>query len=146
MNPGTARKLDRVLRQLARRSRLKPRRFSTAPLIVALGFVTGYQSLARLVPRVWAATFPGGLEQAETLFGWPSLVWRLSTACRFHFLEVVIVMGMVTTLAFVTSTWLRPLRFLVWFAAIALILIDAGILVVTIRTALAVTADASGLF
>jgi hypothetical protein len=113
---------------------------------VAIGFVLGYQLLARLVPKVWATTFPGGLEQAGRLVGWPSLVWRLSTACRFHFLDVVIVMGVVTILAFAISTWLRPLRFLVWVAAVGLILIDAGILVVTIRTALTVTADASGLF
>jgi hypothetical protein len=143
VNPSTARALDRLLRQMDRPPR-RPR-FSTAPLVMGLGLVLGYQLLVRLVPRVWSTTLPGGLAQARFLRGWPGLVWRLAWFCYYDFRTVLVIGGLLVAGAIVVSGWLRPLRFLVWLAAVGVILADAGIVYVTLRTALEATAAASGI-
>ena len=145
MNPSTARALDRLLRQMERPARSRKSRFSTAPIVLALGLVLGYQLLSRLVPMVWSTMLPGGLEQARTFRGWPGLVWRLAVACHADFAGVLVVLGGIAAAGVFLSTWVRPLRFLVWLAAVASILIDAGIVFVTMRTALDATARAAGL-
>jgi hypothetical protein len=143
VNPSTARALDRLLKKMDRPPRR--RRFSTAPLVMGLGLVLGYQLLVRLVPRVWSTTLPGGLGQARFLRGWPGLVYRLALFCYRDFSAVLLVGGLLVAAAVVVSGWLRPLRFLVWLAAVAVILADAGIVYVTLRTALEATAAASGI-
>ena len=143
MNPSTARALDRLLRKMERPRRR--RRFTTAPLVLALGLVVGYQLLVRLVPQVWSTTLPGGLAQARFFRGWPGLVWHVALFCHRNFSTVLLVGGLLVAGAIVVGGWLRPLRFLVWLAAVAVILADAGIVYVTLRIALVATAADSGI-
>ncbi len=145
MNPSTERALDRLLQKMARPPRTRRSRFSTAPVVIALGLVLGYQLLVRLVPRVWGELLPGGMRQARFLRGWPGLVGNLAWSCHLHFSAVLVIGGLFVAGAILVSGWLRPLRFLVWLAAIGVILADAGIVYVTLRAALETTADASGI-
>jgi hypothetical protein len=136
MNPSTQRALDRLLRKMERAQRRKPRRFSTAPLMLLLGLIVGYQLLVRLVPRVWATMLPGGWEQANTFRGWPGIVWALALACHQHFAAVAVIIGGTTLFAFVLIRIAPLFRFPVWLVAVGVILLDAGILYITLRTSL----------
>jgi len=145
MKPSTEKALDRVLRKMARPPRRRLGWFSIAPIYLALGMVLAYQLLVRFVPMVWSALLPGGIELAPRLRGWPAVVWRFSVVCRFHFRGVAQILGAAALAGFLVSSFLRPFRFLVWIAAIAVMLIDAGILIVTIITALYTTMQAAGI-
>jgi hypothetical protein len=148
MNDKTLKALDRALDRLERsaaRSERRRSRFSTGPILLALALVVGYQILVRLVPAVWAEFLPGGLEQARMLRGWPGLVASLALLCRRNFSGLVIVLGGVVGSAWLLGRWSRILRFLVWLAALAVILLDAGLIYVTLRTSLEVTVQSSGL-
>lgn len=145
MNPSTSRALDRLLQQMARPPRQRRKRVSTAPLVVALGLVLGYQLLVRLVPQVWGEMLPGGMDQARSFRGWPGLVGNLAWSCHQNFAAALVIGGLFVAGTILVSGWLRPLRFLVWLAAIGVILADAGIVYVTMRTALEATAAASGI-
>lgn len=138
MNPSTLKALDRLTRRLERAERRRPRRFSTAPLVLGLGLTLGYQLLVRLVPRVWGAMLPGGWDQANNLRGWPGLVWALALAAHHHFTLVIVLIAGSTLLAWGAIRAVPAVRFLVWLAALAVILFDAGILYVTLRTTLEV--------
>ena len=59
MNPDAERTLQRFLEQSARPARRRAGRISTAPIVLGLGLLLGYQLLVRLVPLVWSATLPG---------------------------------------------------------------------------------------
>jgi hypothetical protein len=146
MNPKTQRAFERLARQMSRQSARPRGRISTAPLMLALGLVLGYQLLVRLVPRVWGTLLPGGWEQASMLRGWPGLVWRLAIACHLNFSLALAIGAVIVGAAIIVSGWIRPLRFLVWLAAVGVILLDAGIVYVTLRTALEASAHASGIF
>lgn len=147
MNDKTLKALDRALDKLERASKRQQRkgRFSTAPFMLALGLVLGYQLLVRLVPKVWGSSLPGGLAQARQLRGWPGLVAALAVVCDRNFSSVLGIGAATVVAAFLWVRWAGPLRFLVWLAAVAVILVDAGIVYVTLRTSMAVTFEGTGL-
>lgn len=145
MNPSTAQALDRLLRQMSRPPRARKSRFSTAPLILALGLALGYQLTSRLVPMVWGSMLPGGLDQARFFRGWPGLVWASSVRCHRDFPGVAAVLAVIGGVGLLLSTVVRPLRPIVWLMAVATIAIDAGIVYVTLRTAIEATAQSAGM-
>lgn len=145
MNPSTARALDRVLRQMSRPPRARKTRFSTAPIVLALGLVVGYQLTARLVPKYWAAMLPGGLDQARFFRGWPGLLWASSVRCHLDFPGSAGLLAAIGASGFFLSTFVRPLRPVVWLMVAGTIAIDAGIVYVMIRTALEATARNAGI-
>lgn len=147
MNDKTLKALDRALDKLEQDMDRRQRRrggFSTSPFMLALGLVLGYQLLVRLVPKVWSSFLPGGLEQAQQFRGWPGLVASLAIACDRNFTTVCVVGGAIVIGAFLWVRWVRPLRFLVWLAAIGVILLDAGIIYVTLSTSMAATFQDAG--
>jgi uncharacterized membrane protein len=79
------------------------------------------------------------------LRGWPGLVWRLALFCHRDFGAAVLIGGLFVVGAIAVGALLRPLRILVWLAAVGVILADAGIVYVTLRTALEATAAESGI-
>jgi hypothetical protein len=129
---------------MARPPRRRPARFSIAPIYLVLGLILGYQLLVRFVPMVWASMLPGGLDQASQFRGWPAVVWHFSRYCRLRFPAVVLILGGAAGLGFLLSA-LRPLRIFVWLAAIAVVAVDAGILIVTLRTAMTATMQDAGI-
>jgi hypothetical protein len=146
MNDKTLRALDRALDRLERASQRERRRagFSTAPIVLGLGLILGYQLLVRFVPRVWAALLPGGLEQAGHLGGWPGLVLRLAVVCHQHFFGVCVFMGSVVAAGLMLGRGNRLLRAFVWVAAVAVILLDAGIIYVVLRASMQATLEGAG--
>jgi hypothetical protein len=145
MSTSTEKALERLLRKMSRAHRPRRSRFSTAPIVLALGLILAYQLLVRLVPLLWSELLPGHLEQAETFRGWPGLVWLLATQCHQNFGMALSFGACVVGAAVVICGWMRPLRLLVWIASVAVILLDAGIVYVAIRTALDASAQAAGL-
>ena len=145
MNPSTARALDRVMRAMSRPPRRRRSGFSMAPIALALGLVIGYQLLARFVPMTWDAMLPGGLEQARFFRGWPGLVWGLSVRSHRDFATVAGTLAALGVAGFAVSVLARPLRPIVWLAALATVAADAGIVYVTLHTAYGVTMHAAGL-
>jgi hypothetical protein len=87
---------------------------------------------------------PGGFEQALRLGGAPSLLARLAWLVHVRSANTAVILGVVAVSGFVVSTFLRPLRFLVWLAGVAALLLDAGIVIVTLHTALVATAAEAG--
>jgi hypothetical protein len=146
MNDQTLKKLDRLLDRLEGQARRPRRGFSPASLYLTVGLVVAYQLLVRFVPRTWAALLPGGLGQADTLGGWPGLVWRLGLLCRSHFEQVLVALAAVAIFALALGRGPRLIRLLVWVAAVAVIAFDAGIVIVTMKTSMDATLQGSGLF
>lgn len=146
MRPDAERTLRRFLEQDERPPRRRRAgRISSAPIVLGLGLLLGYQLLVRLVPWVWSATLPGGLAQARGFRGGPGLVYHLAVACYQNVATATgLIIGAVLV-AFLLGALARPLRWLVWLAAVAVILIDASILAVTLQAALWATARASGM-
>lgn len=139
MNPSTRRALDRVERAMERslkRSKKPPRRIPLSPFYLVIGLALGYQLLARFVPMVWDGLLQGGLAQASTFTGLPGLVFRLARFCALDPPFVMMVLGGVGLAGFVIAFTARPLRFVVWLAALAVILIDGLILAVTLEASL----------
>jgi hypothetical protein len=145
MSKSEMKALERALDRLAKPPKRRAGWFSIAPIYLGLGLVLGYILLVRLVPMIWSALLPGGIEQAQHLTGLPAVVWRLSVLFRVRSEGVVLILGGLVGAGFLVSTLLRPLRFLVWLAAVALVLVDAGILIVTIKTALEATMQGAGI-
>ncbi len=145
MNPSTDRAFERVLKAMSRPSRPRRSRFSTAPFVLALGLLLGYQLTSRLVPMVWGSMLPGGLDQARTFRGWPGLVWALAVACHRDVFGVVATLAGIAVAGFWLSMFVRPLRPLVWLMVVGTIAIDAGIVYVTLRAAIEATAQNAGL-
>lgn len=146
MNDRTLKKLDRLLDRLERNSRRPPRRFSPASVYLAVGLVVAYQLLVRFVPMTWSAVLPGGLAQADTLSGWPGLLWRLGLICRLHFEQVLIAFAAIAIFGLALGRGPRLIRLLVWLAAVAVVALDAGIVIVTMKTSMDATLQGSGLF
>jgi hypothetical protein len=144
MKPSTQRAMDRLLRSMARPPRPRPRRLSLSAIYLALGLVLGYQLLVRFVPMVWGSLLPGGLTQANQLRGWPGVVWRLAIVAHVRFPAVATTLGIVGAAGFLLGA-IRPLRLLVWLAAVVVIAIDAGILILTLQTALAAGLQNAGI-
>ncbi len=143
MNLSTDRALKRFLEKTAR----SPRRRSgptTAPLVLGLALLLGYQLLVRLLPMVWSATLPGGLAQARAFRGWPGLLYRLGETCYNNVLGVswIIVGSVIVSFLLCRAAW--PLRWFVWLIVVSAILLDAVVLVMILRTALMATALEAG--
>jgi hypothetical protein len=134
MNPQTQKSLERVLDQLDRRARRPDRRLTPAALALAAGLFLGYLLLARLIPQAWPALLAN--DPATSLRGWPLVVWRLSQACLAH--QRPILAGLVASclVMLVLSYRSRTVRFLVWVAAVGVVVVDAGILVCTLLACL----------
>jgi len=144
VNPSTKQALDRLLAKMDR-PRRRPRRVSTAPIVLALGLLLGYQLLVRFVPMAWSILLPGGLDQAARFRGWPGLLWRVANMAYGRYPASAIAFGSVGLAGVIISVIAPPLRFLVWLAAIAVIALDAAIVVAVVTTAVAVTAQEAGL-
>jgi hypothetical protein len=143
VNPATAAALSRALDRLARPPRRR-RGLSRAPVLMAMGFIVGYQLLVRLLPRVWGELLPGGLAGASRLRGLPGLVFAAARAAYAQFPLVAGSLVAITVAALLLSWGGWPSRLLAWLAALAVLAADATILVVILRTALAATAAAAG--
>jgi hypothetical protein len=144
MNRAELKTLERMLDQLERRARRPKRRISTAAIVLALGLVLADVLLTWLVPTVWAQLLPGGLDQAALLRGWPGLVWHAAVYCHFRQSHVQIAIAALSVFCFLLSYRVHPVRYVVWVAAVGVIVLNALILFVTMQTCLRATAADAG--
>lgn len=144
MTRDALKSLDRILDRMERRGRRPRARVTTAPVVLAAGLVLAYLLLTRLVPVLWESLLPHGLEQAAGLRGWPGLVWRAAVFCHWHPRAVWTAIGATLVTGLLVGGLARPLRVLVWLAAVGVIVADAGILVIALQTSLKLTVDAAG--
>ena len=107
--------------------------------MLAIGLILGDLMLTRLVPAVWESVLPHGLEQARTFRGWPGLVWHSAVYCHAYPQRVWVVIGAAVVASLIVSFGVRPLRFLVWLSAVGVIVINAGILYITLQTSMSST-------
>jgi hypothetical protein len=145
MNPRELKALERALDRLTRPPKRRAGWFSKAAVYLGLGLGLAYVLLVQMVPMMWSTLLPAGIEQADTLVGLPAIVWHLSVLFRLRTQSALVILGGLTAAGFVVSALLRPLRFVVWLAAVAVVVIDAGILIVTIKTALEATIQSAGI-
>jgi hypothetical protein len=133
MNHASWKALDRVLAQIDRRNR-RPRRVSTAAVVLAVGLGLSYLLLVQLVPQVWPALLDS--EPGEALRGWPLLVWKLAEFCQAR--QPLVLAGFVSAsaLLLVLTYRFRLLRPVAWVAAVVVVFADAGIVVSTILACL----------
>ncbi len=140
MNPATLKSFDRLLSRMERRANRPVRRLTASPFVLGFGLVLADLLLTRLVPAVWENTLPGGLEQAATLRGWPAILWRAAVFCHWRQGQVQAGIGAVAALALVLGYRYRPVRFFVWLLAAGVIVLNAAIIALTLRTGLAASA------
>ncbi len=144
MTSPTDRAVPRVLKEMARPPRRRPR-FTLASFTLALALALGFVLVNQLVPRIWAATLPGGVAQAQSFRGIPGLIWALSLDSHRNPMAMAAFGTMIVLVGWLASALFRPLRWLVWLAAIAAILGDAGILYVALQTSWLAAAGPLGL-
>lgn len=145
MNPYTWKSLEKIQQRIERRERRVRRPFSTAPVVLAIGLVLADVMLGYLVPTIWESLLPQGLDQAAGLRGWPGLVWRGVLYCHQHQRTVQIAIGAAVVFGFIACSRGRMLRFAVWLSAVGVIVLNAGILIITLQTSLRATAASAGL-
>lgn len=145
MNPETLRKLERQLRKLDRRRPRAIGRGFTAALVFAAGLMLAHFLLSRLVFTIWETLLPGGLDQADSFVGWPGLVWHAAVFCRVNYLGTAIAMGVAALVAFIATSWGRLFRVALWLAAVSVLILNAGILVIVLRSSMHANAAAAGL-
>jgi hypothetical protein len=136
-NPERRDKALKALEQLSRAPRRRRGlRLSLAPFYLGMGLIVAHQLLVRFVPMVWSATLPGGIEQAHTLRGWGGLLWSVCMLVYMRFNQVAPILTGAWIIALLASLMNRYLRLLVWVAAVAVVMLDFGILAITLETAL----------
>ena len=79
------------------------------------------------------------------LRGWPALVWRAALLCDAHLLPIAGAIAGLVVVGILACGRSRSLRWLFWLAAALTVLLDAGIVFITLRTALKANAQAAGL-
>jgi hypothetical protein len=131
-------------RPTARPPRVRKSRFSIAPVILGLGLLLGHQLVWKLVPTYWGSVLPGGLERARHFRGWAGLLWVCAVVCHRDFVATISLLGVIAGSGLLLSTFCRPMRPIVWLMALAVIVIDGGIVYVMMRTAVEVMVPAFG--
>jgi hypothetical protein len=129
MKPKDLASLNRLLSQLDRRSRRSQRRFTTAPIVLALGLILADCLLLGLVLPVW----PSVMSSASTdgLGGIHRLVWHLAEYCQDDQKKVQVGILVVSVLTLVMSYRMKSIRLLAWLAAVGVVAVDAVILLTT---------------
>jgi hypothetical protein len=130
---------------MERRASRPPWRFPTAALVLTGGLLLGHQLLVRFVPMVWEALLPGGLDAASTLNGWPGLLWRTAVFSHVHQAGILAAIVGVGVVSLVMGGRSFLFRLLLRLAALSVIVLDAGIVMVALKVSYRATADASGL-
>ena len=144
MNPQLKKTLEKLQRETGRR-RPSGSRFSTAPFVLTLGLIMADVMLTTLVPVLWETLLPGGLDQADTLRGLPGLDWRGAILCHRRQSAVRIAIAVVAVVSLLATSRGRLPRAAVWLASVAVLLLNATILVVTLQASLRATAASAGL-
>ncbi len=145
MNPANLKAFDKILARMERRANRSTRRFTASPVVLTLGLILADVLLTRLVPLMWDAMLPGGVEQAFQFRGWAGLLWSVVLVCRKSQREIRIGIGVIAFLALVLSYRFRSIRVLVWLSAAGVIALNAAILVLTLRTSMAASPLNQGL-
>ena len=133
MKDDVQKALDRMEAALDRPARRRRRGFSTAPFVVAGGLTLGYQLLVRLVPMLWANILPGGFEEGARFQGLPHLVWWMAWFCHLRFAVVLLASCLIvgTSFALGRGPLTRPMA---WLMAVGVIVLNAAILLIALRT------------
>lgn len=145
IDPKTLGRLDATLAKMQRRLDRPRRRFPLSPLTLGLGLALGVVLLTELLPRLYENLLPGGLRQAQTLRGWPGLVWQSAVLCYDNRPAAGLGIAGVAAVAFVLAGRSRLLGFLCWLAAFGVIVLDASILATALQVSLRATSAAAGL-
>jgi hypothetical protein len=141
MNPRARLLRDALASGGIRARRRGRRRFSLAPITLGLALFVGLGWLTELLPRVWEVTLPGGLAQAAGLRGWPGLLW--ASAAGAHRNRAILAGG-IAAAALVGLALARSSTAFRWgFRLLALlaVLLDFGLVFLTMRVALAAAGD-----
>jgi hypothetical protein len=127
-----------------RTGRRRRRRFSMAPITLGLALLVGVVWLTELLPRVWEATLPGGLAQAASFRGWPGLLWSLAVGAHRNRGPLL---GGIAAVALVGLALARSSTAFRWgfrLLALAAVLLDVGLVFLTMRIALAASGGFAG--
>jgi hypothetical protein len=143
MNRNALKSLERIQRGLER-ARKRRAGGSTAPFVFAAGLVLADFLLVYLVPYIWETVLPRGLDGADAMVGMGALLWRSVVYCQLYQNGVRVGIVAATVAAMLVSR-ARPLRVAVWASAVGVLLMNAGILVVTLHAGLSETAAHVGL-
>ena len=145
MNPRTLKSIERMLYRMERQQKRGRGKISTAPVVLALALIMADVMLTRLVPMIWSALLPHGIEQVATFRGWPALVWRAGLFCHMHQMGILVAIGATFALSCLLGYRSRVIRMIVWCGAASAIALNAAILVITIQTSLRASASAAGI-
>jgi hypothetical protein len=137
MNRRSRDLLKRFAAAAGRSRRRARRRFSLAPITLGLALGVGLVWLAMMLPRVWAATLPGGLVQAAAFGGWPGLVWDAAVAAHRYFAAIGGAIVGLTILGLPLASRSGAIRWGFRLLAMLAVLLDFGLVFVTMRVALA---------
>lgn len=132
--------LDRMMRSLERSSRRGRTRFTLAPITFGLALLVGLALLTELLPRVWSAVLPGGLDQAAHFRGWPGLTLAVAVLLHRNRWVAIGVVGGLVVLGMPVASRSWPARWVFRLLAFAAVLVDFGIVYVILSSALEATA------
>src|SRR5262245_38179502 len=99
-------------------------RYTLAPIYLAAGLAVCYLVLTRMVPAMQAAATDRPNELAT--HGWPAVTMELSSwVCR-HRVTTLTAFAILSLAGFALPLLVRPARYLVWLAALAVFLFDVA--------------------
>ena len=104
----------------------KPSRFTMAPLYFAAGLAVGYIILTKMVPAMSGIVDDRGMQHQEP-GAWQGVTLALSSWVRAHSSTTITALAVLGLGGFVVPLLIRPARFLVWLAALAVFLFDVAL-------------------
>ena len=104
----------------------KPPRYTLAPLYLAAGLAVCYLVLTQMVPAMHAVTDDGPI-QRPPVEGWPGVSLAISGWVRTHPTTTITAFAIVAVAGFALPFLIRPAKYLVWLAALAVFLLDVAL-------------------
>jgi hypothetical protein len=104
----------------------KPSRLTLAPLYLAAGLAVCYLVLTQMIP-VLRGIATDDARKPETVSGWAAVAFRLSDVVRANSSATITVAAAVAIAGFLLPLLIRPARYLVWLAALAVFLLDVAL-------------------
>jgi hypothetical protein len=104
----------------------KRSRFTLGPIYLAAGLAVCFLVLTRMVPTMHALTddAPG---RARPVEGWAGASLAASDWVRAHSTATIVIFAAIAVGGFAMPLVVRPSRFLVWLAALAVFLLDVAL-------------------
>jgi hypothetical protein len=105
----------------------KPARFTLGSLYLAAGLVVGFLVLTKMIPAMNTIVDDKAVPRQSDSGGWHAIVIELSRWTSSHQQLCIAAIAIVAIAGIVLPFLIRPMRYVVWAAALAIFLLDVAL-------------------